>query len=258
MLLLEQPLVAVPHLHDRRHVHLVEGGEHGGGVLRFLEAARDGLAQLGHAHALLAGFGGGSVGARRGRGRWGGLRLRESDAGDRRGAAFDHREHVALGHAAFLARAGDGRRVDPLLLGDAADGRRQRIGVRRAGRGGLRRGRDANFGLRSGWSGRRLRFRRGRLLRRLWGRRRRRRRDLPFRDGAEDRAHRDGLPLLHGDLGDDARNRSVHLKRDFIGFKLGQRLVRFHGVASLLEPLPDRCFGDGLAKRGDDNFCGHA
>ena len=37
-----------------RHVHLVEGGQHRGGVLRFLQPQRDGPAQAGHLHPLLA------------------------------------------------------------------------------------------------------------------------------------------------------------------------------------------------------------
>ena len=54
VLLLEHVLVLGPQLHHRRHVDLVEGGEHRGGVLRFLQPPRDGLAQLGHPHALFA------------------------------------------------------------------------------------------------------------------------------------------------------------------------------------------------------------
>ena len=62
VLLLEQVLVLVAQRHHRAHVDLVEGREHGGGVLRLLEAARDGLAQPRHLHALLAR---GVVGGRR-------------------------------------------------------------------------------------------------------------------------------------------------------------------------------------------------
>src|SRR3546814_17341768 len=52
VLLLEGLLVLLPQGHLRAHVALVEGGEHGRGVLRLLQAPRDGLAQPGHAHAL--------------------------------------------------------------------------------------------------------------------------------------------------------------------------------------------------------------
>src|SRR3954468_11526206 len=53
-LLLEQFLVLIAQVHHRAHIDLVEGREHGGGVLRVLEAARDGLTQARHLHALLA------------------------------------------------------------------------------------------------------------------------------------------------------------------------------------------------------------
>src|SRR5690606_16633205 len=52
MLLLEEVLVLRAQRHDIRHVHLVEGGEHGSGVLRILEARCDGLAQARHPHTL--------------------------------------------------------------------------------------------------------------------------------------------------------------------------------------------------------------
>ncbi len=40
--------------HDRAHVHLVEGGEHGGGVLGLLRALGDAAAQPRHRRALFA------------------------------------------------------------------------------------------------------------------------------------------------------------------------------------------------------------
>ena len=62
--LLEAVPMGLPQGHDLGHVHLVEGGEHGGGVLRLApEAAGDGLAQARHLHLLLAR---GPVAARRG------------------------------------------------------------------------------------------------------------------------------------------------------------------------------------------------
>jgi hypothetical protein len=44
VLLLEQILVAGAGVDDGAHVDVVEGGEQGSGVLRFLEAGGDGLA----------------------------------------------------------------------------------------------------------------------------------------------------------------------------------------------------------------------
>ena len=52
--LLEQVLVLIAHMHHSAHVDLVEGREHGGGVLCVLQAARNGLAQPRHVHALFA------------------------------------------------------------------------------------------------------------------------------------------------------------------------------------------------------------
>ena len=65
VLLLEGVLVAGAHRHHLGHVDLVEGGQHRGGVLRVLEAARDRLAKLRHPHPLLAGAVVGSRGAGR-------------------------------------------------------------------------------------------------------------------------------------------------------------------------------------------------
>ena len=48
----ERFLPPLAQAHDRAHVHFVEGGEHGGVVLRLDQAARDGGAALGHAHAV--------------------------------------------------------------------------------------------------------------------------------------------------------------------------------------------------------------
>ena len=98
MALLEGVLVLVAQRHDRAHVHLVEGGQHGGGVLGLLQPARDGLAQAGHAHPLLAL-----------------VQLARRSAGRRArggvgGAGLQRGQGVALGDAAVLAGAGDGRR----------------------------------------------------------------------------------------------------------------------------------------------------
>mmetsp|Transcript_8427 Transcript_8427/g.18508 ORF Transcript_8427/g.18508 Transcript_8427/m.18508 type:complete len:214 (-) Transcript_8427:552-1193(-) len=53
MQLLELPLVLVAQSDQRPHVHLLEGGQHGGGVLGLLEALRDPLPHAGHLHASL-------------------------------------------------------------------------------------------------------------------------------------------------------------------------------------------------------------
>ena len=121
MLLLEQIAVLAAQRHDMAHVDLVEGRQHGGGVLRVLQPARDGLAQPRHAHALLAR---GVVGRRRRAdlNRGGGRRHR----GRLRGGAFDRGKHVAFGDAAVLARAGHGGGVEAGFGGELAHRRRQR------------------------------------------------------------------------------------------------------------------------------------
>ena len=87
--------------HDRAHVGLVIRGQHGSRVLRFLQAARDGLAQPGHLHALfaLAGL----------------ARRRLLRHGGRFGCArtlLDGFQRITLGHAAIAARAFDVRQID--------------------------------------------------------------------------------------------------------------------------------------------------
>ena len=64
----EGVLVLSAQVHHRAHVHLVVGGEHGGGLLGFDQALGDGLAQTAHRHALLGtlAFGDRGSGSRRG------------------------------------------------------------------------------------------------------------------------------------------------------------------------------------------------
>ena len=72
VLLLEQVLVFAAQGHDRGHVDLVIGRQHGGGVLRVLQAPGDGLAQAGHLDPFLArGILGGDGRARQRAGRGG-------------------------------------------------------------------------------------------------------------------------------------------------------------------------------------------
>ena len=74
---------------------------------------------------------------------------------------------------------------------------------------------------------------------------------------AQQRADRDRLPGLGGDLRQHARGRRVDLERHLVGLQFDQRLVRLDDVAALLEPFADGRFGDRLAERRDANFCGH-
>ena len=54
VLLLEQVAILRTQRHDMAHVDLVEGRQHGGGVLGIFQSPGDGLAEPRHAHALLA------------------------------------------------------------------------------------------------------------------------------------------------------------------------------------------------------------
>ena len=138
VLLLEQFLVLIAHGHHRAHVDLVEGRQHRGGVLRLLQAARDGLAQPRHLHAL---FARGVVGRRR---RADLTAAAVCATGWARRGALDRRHHVALGDAAVLAGALDVGRVDAGFGGNLAHRRRQRH-IAGSGRG--RRGlASAGFG----------------------------------------------------------------------------------------------------------------
>ena len=77
-----------------------------------------------------------------------------------------------------------------------------------------------------------------------------------FRDLAEQRADRDGLAVLGGDLAEHAGGRRRHLDRHLVGFELDQRLVDRDRIARLLEPLADGRLGHGFAERGHADF-GH-
>ncbi len=121
MLLLETFLVFRARGHDGGHVRLVERRQHGGAVLRFLEAARDGLAKARHAHALFAG-------ADHARRRW--------RRGRRHGGArFKRGERVRLGDAPLPAGAGDVFEVDAVLGDDALYRGAALVWRRRAGCG---------------------------------------------------------------------------------------------------------------------------
>ena len=52
MFLFESIFIKLAQLDHCGHVDLIIGGQHGGGILGFFEAARDGLAQTSHFHAF--------------------------------------------------------------------------------------------------------------------------------------------------------------------------------------------------------------
>ena len=225
MLLLEDILVAGAQGHDLAHVDLVEGRQHGGGVLGVLEAARDGLAQLGHAHALFKR-------AVIGRGRRASDDGRQRRGGGDHGASSHSGEHVALQHLTALARASDvvGRQV---VVGGDLGG----CGSRRH-RGGSGLGRRRSNG--SGGNGSR------------------RSASPASGDLAEQGAGGDRLAILGDDFREHAGRGRVDFNGDLVGLELDQGLVRLHHIAGLLVPAADGGLGDGFAQGGHADFSSHA
>ena len=114
--LLEKILVLLAQIHDRLHVHLIEGGEHGCIVLRINETLGNGRTQACHGDALLrAPFCTQSHLGRFGRSRLGrSLRCRLSTL------LFNERQHVFLGQEPVLAGCRDDGRVETFLLNQLA------------------------------------------------------------------------------------------------------------------------------------------
>mmetsp|Transcript_11011 Transcript_11011/g.21817 ORF Transcript_11011/g.21817 Transcript_11011/m.21817 type:complete len:469 (+) Transcript_11011:192-1598(+) len=104
-------LVARPEFHEVAHVHLLEGGEHGGGVLCFLQTCGHALAHPGHLHAALGPGTGGGQHSSGGDGRGGSgsrrLDLRRGGGGDRR---LGHRWGGLLLERSLRLRSGGRRR----------------------------------------------------------------------------------------------------------------------------------------------------
>ena len=98
MFFLELVFVFSPQGHDRAHIHFVESGQHGRGILGFDEAAGDGLAEVAH---LLAAVGAGE----------------EFFAGGAAGMGEGF-EDVVLQDFAVGAGGGDGGGVDFLIRDD--------------------------------------------------------------------------------------------------------------------------------------------
>ena len=227
MLLLEDVLVAGAQGHHFAHVDLVEGRQHGGGVLGVLEAARDGLAQLGHAHALFKR-------AVIGRGWHAGDDGRQRRGGGDHGASGDGGEHIALQHLTALARASDVVSRQAVVGGDL----RGCGGRRHGGGSGLRRRRSCRSGGdRSG---------------------RRRSASATSGDLAEQGAGGDRLAILGDDFREHAGRGRVDFDGDLVGLELHQRLVRLHHIAGLLVPAADGGLGDGFAQGGHADFSSHA
>ena len=203
-----------------RHVDLVEGRQHGGGVLRVLEAARDGLAQPRHLHALLAR---GIVGGRRRARLHGGGGLAPASARTRRRSIAASTSPLVTRPSLPVPATVGG--VDAALGGDAcaptapaarpaaAPWRRLRRQRRRCG--GLRRG--------CGLGGRGGRRRGGGAFGSIW---------------PSSAPTRDGLAVLGDDLAEHAGGRRRHLDGDLVGLELDQRLVGLTASPGFLNHWP--------------------
>ena len=212
MLLLEGIAEARAHLDDRRHVDLVEGRQHGRGVLRFLEPFGDAPAQPGHRHALLA---------RAGRCRLGGRERGRRRIAGGFGCGGEMCQHVALGQPPAFSGSGDCRGVEPVLVHQLAyRGRQRRFGRgrRRLGSGGGTRSRRATPA--------------GRLDRAQYG------------------SHFDGLALGHLDRAEHSGGGGGHFQGDLVGLQLDEGLVDRDRVAGRFEPLGNRRLGHRFAERG--------
>ena len=73
-------------------------------------------------------------------------------------------------------------------------------------------------------------------------------------DLSEQRADRDGLAILGGDLAERARRWRRDFDGDLVGLEFDQRLVDRDGIAGLLEPAADGGLGHGFAERRNANF----
>ncbi|ENN89592.1 hypothetical protein RHSP_59795 [Rhizobium freirei PRF 81] len=233
MLLLEDVLVAVAQVHHSLHVHLVVGGEHGGGVLCILEALGDRLAQARHLHTLFAaGILDGSRGA-------GGNRSGRCGGRSRSGLG-DSGDNIALQHLAALAAAID-------LIGGEIVFSKQ-LSSSRCRRHGRSRGGDGGSCNRS--SSGRGRCRRGSLCRSSGS-------AVAGGDLAEQRAEAYGFAGLGNDFGQGAGRRCGDFDRHLVGFKFEKRLIGLDGIADFLEPGSDSRFADGFAEGRNADFSGH-
>ena len=216
---LELVAVAAPHGHHRLHVHFVEGGEHGGGLLRFDQALGDAGPQAGHGNAAFGAFLARRWRPRR-RGFWAddGFLLRRSLG--RAVAAQD----VGLGHAAVPARALHLRDVDIRFRRQLARRRRQALRASHRTRCGC-----GAFLRLDGFAGR------GAFL---------------FRFG-QPRQQVLGLHHIAFRL-ENLRQHAVGGREDldhhFVGFDVHQHVVAPHGIADALVPCADGAFGNRLGE----------
>ena len=214
--------MAFPQRHDRRHIDVVEGREHGRGVLGLLKPPRDGLAQAGHRHDFF---------------RAAGLTRRQSAAfgvvGRRPGRLGSTTAGVAFGPDALRSRFEGVYGHEPGCL-SRGSGCRSRRRCRRLCR---------------------LRLSRRRRRRRRFGLRRRRVAGFHHAQNSADLNRSAGIDA---DRGDSAIGGRRHFEGHFVGLQFDQRLIHGNRFAGLLQPLCNGRFSHGLAQNRDNNLYSHA
>ncbi|MNT19853.1 hypothetical protein D3C72_1551330 [compost metagenome] len=167
-----------------------------------------------------------------------GLGSRCGDGGGRLGAGSHGAEHVALGHAAVLARAGHVAGLQVVVRQQLGSGGHGHVGLRTTGGGGCRCG--SSSGRRGGGcsccSGRRG----GGLAVGV---------DL----GDQLVGHHGGAVGLN-DLDQHAGRGCRHFEHDLVGFDLDQDFIDGDGFAGFLLPREHGGLGHGFGKLGDFDF----
>src|SRR5215211_7476296 len=244
--LLEGLLAALPQLHDRAHVGLVEGGEHRRRLLRLDQPLGYGLAPAGDAHPLLQRR---PAIRRSGRLRFavplGFFRL----LGGRGAGLFtDQTLHVVAGDAPARTAAGDLGEVDIVLLGQPPHRRRCAACAVLDLTVAVGRLVSRIFGLRL-----LLLFFLGPRLLCFFG----------LHGGCAVAYGTDGLADVHGlalAFGDGLQHAilfGLDLEVDLVRLEFDERLTRLYGFTLLLEPAPHRRVGDRLSKLGNVYLSSH-
>ncbi len=218
-------LVLLAHLHDRPHVHLVKGGQHGCALLGINQSLGDARTQAGHRYALLGTFALADVDFRHTSRRLG----CGSTAGGL-GAVYVVL-NVFLGYAAIFTGTLDAVRIDVIFL--------SQLSGRRAQDGFAGRCLTLGFFLRS-------------LFLLVLGR-------LGFALGAflelaDYLTTFNGIAFVLDDFLNHAVSRRNNLKNNLVGLDIDNQLVTGAGFTRLFVPGRDSTFRDRLRENGGFNL----
>ena len=263
MLFLEGVLAPGPELHDRRHIDLVEGRQHGGGLLSLHQADSDRLPPARHAHPLLAG-----IARHLARKRWPRAGrvcvsdrgwLRHGLCGRFRGScrrsqiAGRGAKHILARNSSPRSSPCDGIEIDIVLAGQHAHGRGSATAIGRGsffGRRGRLRGRRRRHGGRG-------RLRRGNFHHRLPGR-------AVAAAPAPSATVLDNSPTvtispsLRSILPSTPSSGAVHVQVDFVCLQFDDRFAPADGITLAFQPLPDNGINERFAQWRDSDLDRHA